>query len=203
MTKATRTSPMHNSHYDGGSAAEAAMIPPPPSSAAEKMYDVMRSPGVTKRRTRTFNSSLSSAAVETATRILMLSGLFLMCLQQQFKAVQAWGNNNNNNNGETTYSLYGNGFTRDWLYDSTSIAFKVEGCAWGLVEDSEQVGCLQDESEDGTTNWYMMANCRRPQVIYSVYASSSGSASCNDNNFVGSVRNAHAQNRMKKCAYHQ
>ena len=129
------------------------------------------------------SSSVAGYAVAAALS-LTLSGLLLLCCQQQ-QTVMAWGNNNNN--GGTTYSLYGNGFTRDWLYDSASLAFQVEGCAWGLVEDSEEVGCLQDESEDGTTNWYMMANCRRPQVVYSVYASSSGSASCNDNNFVGSV----------------
>lgn len=96
----------------------------------------------------------------------------------------AWGSSSNSDFDE---SVYGNSFTRDWLYDS-SLSFQVEGCVWGYVEDSEESGCLEDSSEDGTTNWYMMANCRRPQVAYSVYASSgSGSASCNSNNFVGSV----------------
>jgi hypothetical protein len=98
--------------------------------------------------------------------------------------VQAWGSNGNS---EADESIYGNTFTRDWLYDSSSISFKAEGCVWGYVEDSENFGCLEDESEDGTTNWYMMANCKRPQVAYSVYASSSSSTSCNSNNFVGSV----------------
>lgn len=83
--------------------------------------------------------------------------------------------------------IYGNTFTRSWLYDSKSLSIKVEGCAWGHVDDSEEVGCLEDDSDEGTTNWYMMANCRRPQVVFSVYASSSGSTSCNDKNFVGSV----------------
>mmetsp|Transcript_17133 Transcript_17133/g.27788 ORF Transcript_17133/g.27788 Transcript_17133/m.27788 type:complete len:411 (-) Transcript_17133:524-1756(-) len=97
----------------------------------------------------------------------------------------AWGNGNNND-GETDYSIYGNGFTRDWLYDGSSLSFQVLGCVWGMVEDSEEAGCLEDESEDGTYNWYMMANCRRPQVAYAVYASSSGSASCSSSTFVGS-----------------
>eukprot|EP00339_Tiarina_fusa_P026722 CAMPEP_0117026756 /NCGR_PEP_ID=MMETSP0472-20121206/19639_1 /TAXON_ID=693140 ORGANISM="Tiarina fusus, Strain LIS" /NCGR_SAMPLE_ID=MMETSP0472 /ASSEMBLY_ACC=CAM_ASM_000603 /LENGTH=338 /DNA_ID=CAMNT_0004733849 /DNA_START=278 /DNA_END=1294 /DNA_ORIENTATION=+ len=95
----------------------------------------------------------------------------------------AWGGSSN---GEFEEGIYGNTFTRDWLYESKSLSFKVEGCAWGYVEDSEEVGCLEDESEDGTTNWYMMANCRRPQVVFSVYASDSSSTSCNSNNFVGS-----------------
>ena len=98
----------------------------------------------------------------------------------------AWGNNNNGYS-QADESVYGNTFVRDWMYDSKSLSFKVDGCVWGYVEDSEDVGCLEDESEDGTTNWYMMANCRRPQVAFSVYASSSSSTSCNANNFVGSV----------------
>lgn len=98
--------------------------------------------------------------------------------------VYSWGNSGQT---EVDESAYGNTFVRDWLYDSKSLSISVEGCAWGYVEDSEEVGCMQDESEDGTTNWYMMANCRRPQVVFSVYASNSGSTSCNKNNFVGSV----------------
>lgn len=133
------------------------------------------------RQKRTRSGTMMMTGGMSLSSVLLLSAALLFC------QVQAWGNSNNNNNGATTYSIYGNGFTRDWLYDSTSLAIQVEGCAWGLVEDSEEVGCLQDESEDGTTNWYMMANCRRPQVVYSVYASSSGSASCNSDYFVGSV----------------
>ena len=45
---------------------------------------------------------------------------------------------------------------------------------------------MEDESEDGTTMWYMMANCKRAQVAYSVYASSSGTTSCR-NDFKESV----------------
>eukprot|EP00934_Nitzschia_sp_Nitz4_P004867 Nitzschia sp. Nitz4//scaffold4_size323378//183770//184931//NITZ4_000669-RA/size323378-processed-gene-0.288-mRNA-1//1//CDS//3329553426//4857//frame0 len=99
--------------------------------------------------------------------------------------VAAWGSSSSSSS-ETDETSFGNTFARDWLYDSKSLSIKVEGCAWGYVEDSEEVGCLEDDSDEGTTNWYMMANCRRPQVIFSVYASSSGSTSCNSNNFVGS-----------------
>eukprot|EP00560_Eucampia_antarctica_P003137 CAMPEP_0197837214 /NCGR_PEP_ID=MMETSP1437-20131217/31458_1 /TAXON_ID=49252 ORGANISM="Eucampia antarctica, Strain CCMP1452" /NCGR_SAMPLE_ID=MMETSP1437 /ASSEMBLY_ACC=CAM_ASM_001096 /LENGTH=311 /DNA_ID=CAMNT_0043444067 /DNA_START=341 /DNA_END=1276 /DNA_ORIENTATION=+ len=75
-------------------------------------------------------------------------------------------------------SKYGMSFSRDWLYDSESIAIKVEGCVWGNVDDGEDMGCMEGSSEDGATMWYQMANCKRAQVAYSVYASSSGSTSC-------------------------
>jgi hypothetical protein len=59
---------------------------------------------------------------------------------------------------------------------------------WGYVEDNEDSGCMEDSSEDGTTYWYQMANCRRAQAVYTMYASSSSSsASCNSNNFKESV----------------
>lgn len=110
---------------------------------------------------------------------LVVLGVLSLLTENAF----GWGSSSS----QTDDTIYGNTFTRDWLYDSKSISIKVEGCAWGYVEDSEEVGCLEDGSDDGTTNWYMMANCRRPQVVFSVYASSSGSTSCNSNNFVGSV----------------
>jgi hypothetical protein len=114
---------------------------------------------------------------------LMLTMALLSMLAIQ---VQAWGSSSSTNS-EADESVYGNTFVRDWLYDSKSLSFKVTGCVWGYVDDSEEFGCLEDESEDGTTNWYMMANCRRPQVAFSVYASSGSSTSCNSNNFVESV----------------
>ena len=109
--------------------------------------------------------------------------VLLVVLSLLTERVVGWGSSSS----QTDDTIYGNTFTRDWLYNSKSISIKVEGCAWGYVEDSDEVGCLEDGSDDGTTNWYMMANCRRPQVIYSVYASSGGGTSCNGNNFVGSV----------------
>lgn len=111
-----------------------------------------------------------------------LGSLFaLVLLVVQFCGqVQAWGGNSNSN---TDYSIYGNSASYDWLYDGSTLSFQVLGCVWGVVYDSEEAGCLEDESEDGTYNWYMMANCRRPQVAYSVYANSG----CGSSYFVGSV----------------
>jgi hypothetical protein len=109
--------------------------------------------------------------------------LVLGVLSLLAESALAWGSSST----ESDDTAYGNTFTRDWLYNSKSISLKVDGCAWGYVDDSENAGCLEDDSDDGTTNWYMMANCRRPQVVFSVYASSGGSTSCNNNNFVGSV----------------
>ena len=85
-------------------------------------------------------------------------------------------------------SIYGNAMNRAWLYESKSIAMEVQGCIWGYVSDNEEAGCMEDESEDGTTYWYQMANCRRAQVAYSLHASSSGSGTCSSSNFVESVR---------------
>jgi hypothetical protein len=129
------------------------------------------------------SSSSSSSLMKNIFQVLLLVCCSLLNTQHQ---VQAWGNSGNKNY-EGSYSIYGNGYTRDWLYDGSTLSFEVLGCVWGLVYDSEEAGCLEDESEDGTYNWYMMANCRRPQVAYSVYASDSGSSSCGTNTFVGSV----------------
>lgn len=115
---------------------------------------------------------------------ILLSVLFLVqVLFYHVTQVQAWGGNSDS---EFSYSMYGNSYTRDWLYDGSTLSFEVLGCVWGIVYDSEEAGCLEDESEDGTYNWYMMANCRRPQVAYSVYASDSGSSTCSGSTFVGS-----------------
>jgi hypothetical protein len=76
-------------------------------------------------------------------------------------------------------SVFGMSMQRDWMYESGSINMKYEGCVWGYVSDRENMGCMADESGDGTTYWYMMANCRRAQVAYSLYASSNtGGTSC-------------------------
>lgn len=113
--------------------------------------------------------------------IFLLVAIFALVVDP----IVAWGGGSSSSQMDD--SVFGNTFVRDWLYNSKSISMKVEGCAWGYVEDSENVGCLEDGSDDGTTNWYMMANCKRPQVVFSVYASSSGSTSCSNGNFVGSV----------------
>ena len=115
----------------------------------------------------------------------LLLSLVLLMVQFCGQVQAGWGNSNSNS--DASYSIYGNANTRDWLYDGSTLSFEVLGCVWGVVYDSEEAGCLEDESEDGTYNWYMMANCRRPQVAYSVYASDSGSSTCSSSTFVGSV----------------
>jgi hypothetical protein len=98
--------------------------------------------------------------------------------------VHGWGSSSKNNNGNQLDQVYfGNKFAQDWLYSSNKLSFKIDGCVWGNVADSENVGCLEDESDEGTTNWYMMANCKRPQVAFSVYSA----GNCNSGNFEGSV----------------
>jgi hypothetical protein len=108
--------------------------------------------------------------------------IFLLPLQ-----VESWGGGGSSSSSSLDTTYFGNSFTRDWLYDSSSISLKVEGCVLGVVEDQSDFGCLEDESEDGTTNWYMMANCKRPQVAFSVYASDGSSTSCSSANFKESV----------------
>jgi len=46
------------------------------------------------------------------------------------------------------------------------------------------LSCQEKGSEDGTYYWYQMVNCRRAQVAFSVYASDSGSTSCNNNYYM-------------------
>lgn len=108
---------------------------------------------------------------------LLLTAALSLALTSEVHA--SWGGGSAVQYDET---MYGNLFENDWLYSGTALSFQVEGCAWGYTNDSEGSGCLEDESEDGTTNWYMMANCRRPQVIFSVFSGSS----CSSSNFVGS-----------------
>jgi len=110
----------------------------------------------------------------------------LVLLVVQFCGQVQGGWNNGNSDGNSYYSIFGNAGTRGWLYDGSTLSIQVLGCVWGVVYDSEEAGCLEDESEDGTYNWYMMANCRRPQVAYSVYSTSTGSSGCSSTSFVGS-----------------
>jgi hypothetical protein len=85
-------------------------------------------------------------------------------------------------------SVYGLSQQRDWMYESGSINMQYHGCVWGYVNDRENMACMEDESGDGTTYWYQMANCRRAQVAYSLYASSNtGSSRCNNGNWKESV----------------
>ena len=104
----------------------------------------------------------------------------------------AWGSSG----GSTDYGIYGNALERDWMYNAKGISVKVEGCLWAYWQDKdeEESGCLEESSEDGTTYWYMMSNCRRAQVVWSVYASdSSSNPSCNSGNFKESVSALHSR----------
>jgi len=93
----------------------------------------------------------------------------------------AWGSSETSNTG-----MYYPNNSYDWMYSSSNIAMKVDGCVWATTDDNEDVACMEDESGDGTTYWYQMAMCRRAQVSFSVYATDSGSASCGSSNFKGS-----------------
>jgi hypothetical protein len=106
--------------------------------------------------------------------LLMVTIVSLLTMQ-----VAAWGSDGS---GSDT-SIYGNALSRDWLYDGSSVSLKLEGCMWGAVSDNEESGCMEDSSEDGTSYWYQMANCRRAQAVYSMYASSS----CGSSSFQESV----------------
>lgn len=53
-----------------------------------------------------------------------------------------------------------------------------------MIRDGNE-GCRQDESEDGTTYWYQMANCRRANVAYTLYDGSNGR--CSKNTFLQNV----------------
>jgi hypothetical protein len=98
------------------------------------------------------------------------------------KLALAWGSSSSG----TDYDNYADSFSRDWLSDGSTLSLKLEGCVWGYVYDSEEAGCLEDSSEDGTSYWYQMSNCRRAQAAFSMYSSSS-SGNCNSGNYKESV----------------
>ena len=94
----------------------------------------------------------------------------------------SWGGSSS----ETDFTNYADSFSRDWVYDGASISLKLEGCIMGYAYDSEEAGCMEKSSQDGTSSWYMMSNCRRAQAGFSIYASGS-SGNCNSGNFKESV----------------
>ena len=98
--------------------------------------------------------------------------------------ITAWGTSNQQTETEAIFYQHGQ---NEWISSSSNIAMKVEGCVIAATDDNEDVGCMEDESGDGTTYWYQMAACRRAQVAYSVYATDSGSASCSSAHFKGTV----------------
>jgi hypothetical protein len=113
----------------------------------------------------------------------MLQGLLLSSFLTRS---EAWGSSSSS----VDLSIFGNALSRDWMYNAKGISIKVEGCMWAYWQDkdNENSGCLEESSEDGTTYWYQMSNCRRAQVVWSVYASdSSSNPNCNANNFKETV----------------
>ena len=92
------------------------------------------------------------------------------------------------NSNYADYSMYGMSMQRDWLSNSKTISIKYLGCVWGNVnaDNGENQGCMANDSGDGTTSWYQMANCKRAQVAYGMYAST-GSTSCKNKDFKESV----------------
>ena len=112
-------------------------------------------------------------------------GLTLLCSCAS-PVLGSWWTSDSGSGYSTT--KYGSSVDRDWLYNSKSISMKLEGCILGYnTADSEDAGCPENESEDGTVYWYQMANCLRPQAVFSLYASDSGSTSCSSNTFKESV----------------
>ena len=109
------------------------------------------------------------------------NALFLLTYLQAV-VLASWGGSD-----EVDTTIYGDSLARDWMTDSSSVSIQLEGCAWGYVSDNEDAACMENGSQDGTTYWYQMANCRRAQAVFSVYGSSSGTASCNKNSFKESV----------------
>ena len=114
----------------------------------------------TAKRQLQYNNTQLMKALCCVSAVLFLVG--------RIPVAAAWGSSSN----EVDASVYGNALNRDWLYDGSTISLKLEGCMWGYVEDNEESGCLEDSSEDGTTYWYQMANCRRAQAVYSLYTGS-------------------------------
>lgn len=111
----------------------------------------------------------------------------------KFALTVAWGSSGSSS---TDPAMYYPNEQYSWMYDSATIAMRVEGCVWATTDDNEDVGCMQDGSSDGTTYWYQMAMCRRAQVAYSVYATDSSSATCTSGTFKGTVSSSNLRHRL-------
>ena len=114
--------------------------------------------------------------------MMILRALALLPLLPSLAEGWDWGGSSS----DTEFTNYANSFDRTWLTDGSSISMKLEGCVWGYTYDSEEAGCLAKSSQDGTSSWYMMSNCRRAQAAFSLYASGS-SGSCSSGAFKESV----------------
>jgi hypothetical protein len=103
---------------------------------------------------------------------------FLLLLFVTVPCVESWGGSSND------LSPYSNNYYRDWLEDGSTISMKIHGCVDSFVSDGENAACMEQSSEDGTTYWYMMSNCKRANVAYSLYSANN----CNNGNFRETVR---------------
>ena len=117
-------------------------------------------------------------------RMMILRAVLIFPLLPSLAVGWEWGSGTS----ETDYTNFANSFNRDWLADGSAVSVKLEGCVWGYAYDSEEAGCLAKSSQDGTSSWYMMSNCRRAQAGFSLYASGT-SGNCNSGNFKESVSN--------------
>jgi hypothetical protein len=120
--------------------------------------------------------------------------VFLWALATPVMAGQWWSNSDSTNYDTLKFGMSMN---RDWLYNAGSISMKLEGCILGYnTADDEEAGCPENNSGDGTIYWYQMANCLRPQAVFSLYASDSSSTSCSSNAFKESVRAHRSHTRL-------
>lgn len=106
-------------------------------------------------------------------------------------SVEGWGSSSSDD-----FSAYSNGVYRDWLEDGSTISMKIHGCVESFVDDGENAACMEEDSDDGTTYWYMMSNCKRANVVYSLYAANN----CNSGNFKESVRCALVSHTLSSFA---
>lgn len=92
----------------------------------------------------------------------------------------------NDDNTNDDRGIFSSSRKKKWLYSSTAMAIEYHGCAWTYADNTDDAGCLEADSEDGLTSWYLMSNCRRTQAVYSVYSvEDSTSISCSKNTYVG------------------
>ena len=84
-----------------------------------------------------------------------------------------------------TYSdgLYSQSHRKYWLETKKNLRIHYQGCRWSYTSSGSQ-GCREDESEDGTVYWYQMANCRRAQVVFSLYGSDGSTEECQKKSFL-------------------
>ena len=101
--------------------------------------------------------------------------------------VSGWFWNKNEPGAYTPQSysdgLYSQSHRKYWVETKKNLRIHYQGCRWGYAAAGEQ-GCRDDESEDGTMYWYQMANCRRAQVVYSLYGSDGYRESCKTQSFL-------------------